>query len=142
MAVPGAHRAMCAPALENQAIRSSGLVAPTAPDNERWETKSFAGSDLEVVEGLAQFYTQVVCTRLEQRMPAASAAYRALLKTQSVPYKIHLDWVGDDERGGEIMRVSMIECRSRGTTTLSAFSEALKRYRLGVRGRTQQLFDV
>ena len=103
-------------------------------DNERWETEQFANTDLDIVEGLAQFYTQVICTRLEARMPAALQAYHALLEKQRGPYRAHLEWVGDDERGGEIVRVSMIECRSRGITVSSAFSDAVKRYRFGVRG--------
>lgn len=106
-------------------------------DNERWKTEQFASSDLYIVEGLAQFYTQVVCRRLEQRMPAALEAYHALLEKQSVPYRSHLDWVGDDERGGEIVRISMIECRSKAITASSAFSDAVNRYRLGVRGRKE-----
>jgi hypothetical protein len=108
-------------------------------DNERWETGHFARSDLDIVEGLAQFYTKVICTRLRDRMPTALHAYEALLKEQSGPYKAHLKWVEGDERGGEIVRVSMIECRSRGITASSNFSEAIKRYRFGVRGRKQEV---
>jgi hypothetical protein len=108
-------------------------------DNERWETGHFATSDLDTVEGLAQFYTKVMCARLQDRMPAALQAYEALLKEQSGPYKAHLNWVDGDERGGEIVRVSMIECRSRGITASSNFFEAIKRYRLGVRGRKQEV---
>ena len=108
-------------------------------DNERWDTGHFAGSDLDIVEGLAQFYTKVICTRLQDRMPAALQGYEALLKEQSGPYRAHLNWVESDERGGEIVRVSMIECRSRGITASSNFSEAIKRYRFGVRGRNREV---
>jgi hypothetical protein len=108
-------------------------------DNERWKTGHFAGSDLDIVEGLAQFYTKIICTRLRDRMPTALQAYEALLKEQSGPYKAHLKWVESDERGGEIIRVSMIECRSRGITASQNFAEAIKRYRLGVRGRNQEV---
>jgi hypothetical protein len=107
-------------------------------DNERWETGHFAKSDLDIVEGLAQFYPKVLCTRLQDRMPAALQAYETLLKEQSGPYKAHLNWVESDERGGKIVRVTMIECRSRGITASSNFSEAIKRYRLGVRGQNQE----
>jgi hypothetical protein len=106
-----------------------------AIDNERWETEQFARSALDIVEGLAQFYTQVVCMRLEARMPAALKAYQTLVAKQSGPYRAHQKWVGNDERGGEIVRVSMIECRSRGITAASEFSEAVKRYRIDIRGR-------
>jgi hypothetical protein len=105
-------------------------------DNEQWDTAKFAGCDLDIVEGLAQFYTKVICTRLQDRVPVALKAYEALLKEQSGPYKAHLNWVESDERGGEIVRVSMIECRSRGITASAKFSEAIKRYRFGVRGRS------
>lgn len=104
-------------------------------DNERWETERFAAADLNIVEGLAQFYTQVICQRLEPRMPAALKAFRALLEKQSGPYKAHCKWVGSDEGGGEIVRVSMIECRSRGITASSEFTTAIDRYRADVRGR-------
>src|SRR5690606_22172982 len=83
-------------------------------DNERWDTELFASTDPHIVEGLAQFYTQAVCTLLEPRFPAARMAYEALLAKQRGTYKEHLKWVDNDERGGEIVRVAMIECRSRG----------------------------
>jgi hypothetical protein len=108
-------------------------------DNERWATGHFAGSDLDIVEGLAQFYTKVISRRLQERMPAALHAYEALLKEQSGPYRAHLHWVEGDERGGEIVRVSMIECRSRGITASSNFSEAINRYRLEIRGRKREV---
>ena len=107
-------------------------------DNERWATAHFAGAELDIIEGLAQFYTKVICTRLQDRMPTALQAFETLLKEQSGPYTAHLKWVEGDERGGEIVRVSMIECRTKGITTSSGFSEAIKRYRLEVRGRQRE----
>jgi hypothetical protein len=104
-------------------------------DNERWDTERFARTELDIVEGLAQFYTQIVCKRIGQRMPAALVAYRALLGKQSGPYRAHLEWVQDDEQGGEIVRVSMIECRSKGIVASSDFAEAVRRHRMGIRGR-------
>jgi len=106
-------------------------------DSERWDTERFAAADIGIVEGLAQFYTAVLCRRLEQRMPAAYKAYDELLAKQSGPYRAHVDWVGDHEQGGEIVRVSMIECRSQGITGLEDFSKAIERYRRGIRGQRQ-----
>ena len=104
-------------------------------DGERWDTEAFAHADLEIVEGLAQFYTQVICARLETRVPAAHTAYAKLLRWQSPPYHAHTEWVQDDERGGEIVRVSMIECRTRRIREVTAFTDAVARYRERVRGR-------
>jgi hypothetical protein len=106
-------------------------------DNERWDTEQFARSEKDIVEGLAQFYTQVVCKRIGQRMPEALNAYHALLAKQSGPYKAHLGWVRDNEHGGEIVRISMIECRSKGILASSAFADAIGRHRIGIRGRSR-----
>ena len=99
------------------------------------DTDRFARSELDIVEGLAQFYTQVVCKRIGQRMPAALHAYQALLAKQSGPYKAHLGWVQEYEQGGEIVRISMIECRSRGIVESSDFADTIGRHCMGIGGR-------
>jgi hypothetical protein len=113
-------------------------------DSVRWETEQFALADLDIVEGLAQFYTAVLCRRLDERMPAAMAAYKRLLEKQSGPYRAHEAWVKNDEEGGEIMRVAMIECRSQGMTEAAKFAEAVARYRKAIpkRSRPQALFKT
>jgi len=104
-------------------------------DSDRWDTERFAGTDGSIVEGLAQFYTYVVCHRLAPRMPAAIEAFGQILLRQHGLYHAHLEWIKDHERAGEIIRVSMIECRSRGITGLAEFNDAVKRHRVGVRGQ-------
>ena len=104
-------------------------------DNERWDTDRFARAELNIVEGLAQFYTQVACKRIGQRMPEALLAYQVLLAKQSGPYRAHLGWVREHEQGGEIVRISMIECRSRGIVMSSDFLDAIGRHRMGIGGR-------
>jgi hypothetical protein len=69
----------------------------------------------------------------------ALQAYQALLKEQSGSYRAHLNRIEGEERGGEIVRVSMIECRSRRITVSSNFSETIKRHRHGVRRRKQEV---
>ena len=108
-------------------------------DNDRWETAHFAASDLDIIEGLAQFYTHNVCRRLLARTSAPLDAFNVLLKFQSGPYTAHLQWANSDERGSEIVRVSMIECRSKGITSSSEFASAIKRHRVGVRGRNVEI---
>jgi len=105
-------------------------------DGLRWDTETFAATHLDVVEGLAQFYTGVLCKRLEPRMPTAFVAYEKLLEKQGGPYKAHLQW-GEDEqtRNGEIIRGSMIECRCQGRTKTEQFMESVQRYREGIRGK-------
>jgi hypothetical protein len=104
-------------------------------DNEQWTTSDFAAADLDIVEGLAQFYTGVVCRNLASRYPEAIRAYEALLGRQGKAYRAHLKWVEGDERGGEIVRVAMIQCRSLGITDAKVFGHAIDRQRKQVRGK-------
>jgi hypothetical protein len=43
-------------------------------DGERWKTESFAAANLAITEGLAQFYTKVICKKLEKTLPMLSAS--------------------------------------------------------------------
>ncbi len=84
-------------------------------DGARWSDSGFLESDLGVVEGLAQFYTEVISERLAVRTPSLFTAYRALLKLQSGPYLAHEDWTkGDKRQIGETIRFTLIAARSQG----------------------------
>ena len=104
-------------------------------DSESWRTSSFASADMHIVEGIAQFYTQVICEALQSRFPAARIAFEALIKNQSGPYTAYREWVTESERGGEVVRVAMIECRSRDIVSTEEFVDAIDRYRQQVKGR-------
>src|SRR5437868_961697 len=60
-----------------------------------WEDGGFTQSELGVVEGLAQFYTDIVTGKVVGRMPGAHDAYLRLLELQSGPYRVHEKWVKD-----------------------------------------------
>jgi hypothetical protein len=106
-------------------------------DGERWTTESFAATNLAIAEGLAQFYAKVICKKLETRFPAASEAYERLLKLQSGPYLVHEDWTEGGEAAGEVVRISMITCRSTNTTKLGLF-EVIRRQQAERLGKVQQ----
>lgn len=104
-------------------------------DGERWDTEAFARSESEIVEGLAQFYTGVICKKLVERMPTALDAFEKLLALQTGPYKVHVDWTEPDESGGEVVRVTMIEGRSRRVTDYCDFMGILDTQRKRLTGR-------
>lgn len=83
-------------------------------DGKRWDNgNSFAASELCVVEGLAQFFTAQCCKDMSTRHPLAVSTYETLLNNQSAAYQIHTEWVSDRQSSGsEIVRFSMLECRS------------------------------
>jgi hypothetical protein len=85
-------------------------------DGRSWSDKGFGDSELGVVEGLAQFYTMVVTSKLFARAPGAQRAYESLLKLQSGPYRVHESWLRDSPRQrGETIRFAMLAARSQGT---------------------------
>jgi len=84
-------------------------------DGTKWDFNGFAKSEVGVIEGLAQFYTQVVTQRIAGRTPGAKTAYDQLLTLQSGPYLVHKEWLKDDTRQrGESVRFAMISARNRG----------------------------
>jgi hypothetical protein len=103
-------------------------------DNDNWDTEDFANTDLKIIEGLAQYYTEVVCKKIEYRFPEASVAFNKLLKLQSEPYKDYKYWAeisvsnkSDMKRLGEVIRVSMIQCRSFRVNEYEMFIKILQR---------------
>lgn len=84
-------------------------------DGACWSDIGFGESELDVTEGLAQFYTEVVSERLASRTPNLLSAYQALLKLQSGPYLAHKDWIkGSSRQMGETVRFTLIAARSQG----------------------------
>lgn len=104
-------------------------------DGVCWEDSGFSKSGLGVVEGLAQFYTDIVTARMITRMPGAHNAYLKLLELQSSPYHAHMEWVKNAPgQRSETVRFVMLAARNRGAVTsadwegmLSETSEKLKR---------------
>lgn len=62
-------------------------------DGNRWSRDSFLGSDRSLTEGIAQYYTHLVCGRMQRTYPGVREAYRALLLRQPEAYQTHLHWL-------------------------------------------------
>lgn len=95
-------------------------------DGRTWETSGFRESEIEVIEGLAQLYAQVVADRLSSRVPNARKAFDEFLKLQSGPYLVHQDWLNDNPpQRCETVRFAMLAARSRGKTTYDEWLASL-----------------
>lgn len=95
-------------------------------DGTSWDDNGFGRSDLAVVEGLAQFYTELICERLAARTPSLTTAYQALLTRQRGPYIVHRDWLmGDRRRIGETVRFTLIAARNQGEVTYDHWLELM-----------------
>lgn len=97
-------------------------------DGEHWATDAFSGADLPIVEGIAQHYTETICAKLRSRLPSAAEAFEKVLLCQSEPYGFHKTWRIEDGARGEVVRVSMIECRARRLTDYRVFLQVLDAY--------------
>jgi|GEM_PF-859131 len=102
-------------------------------DGGKWETRSFAETDLKIAEGIAQFYTKIVCEKLSNRIPGALIAYTRLMELQSKPYLVHNHWIKDSNAAGEVIRASMIESRCRNITTYEDFGAILTKHRENIK---------
>jgi len=98
-------------------------------DGEQWRTKAFSDTDINIVEGLAQFYTSVICEKISDKNPNIKNAYKKLLKAQKGPYRVHEKWNVNGEKSGEIVRYGLIECRSKSITQYSEFEQKLEEIR-------------
>lgn len=94
-------------------------------DGRRWAPATFAATETDLKEGLAQYYTERAVQRLQARFPGALSAFRLLTSKQSEPYKRHLPWV--DAYSPEAVRRAMLETRRNGEKTLEAFETRLER---------------
>ena len=109
-------------------------------DGHTWSTDEFASTDIAIIEGLAQFYTEVVCGKLKDQMPGALPAFETLLRHQSEIYSTHRKWIGKTERNsGEIVRVSLVECRRSGRKMhRDTFLETVNRRRKEILSQPEQ----
>jgi len=92
-------------------------------DGERWDTESFHHSDLALTEGIAQYYTHLICERMNGRVPGIFDAYDKLLESQPKAYRTHLSWI--DSYSPEIVRMAIIEARRNDITAVSDFEKLL-----------------
>jgi hypothetical protein len=104
-------------------------------DGVRWHTDSFAGADVNIIEGLAQYYTETLSGNLDHRIPGLFMAYQKLLEGQSGPYVVHQNWAKGNSHAKEIVRGSLIECRTRRVIDYEDFGRILERLSDHISGR-------
>jgi hypothetical protein len=77
-------------------------------DDHYWSSDLFHASDLELKEGLAQYYTMRICQRLADSYPMLLKTFEELLKHQPRPYQVHTEW---ENATAERVRLAMLETR-------------------------------
>ncbi len=81
-------------------------------DGLDWPTAAFGGTDIAVIEGLAQFYAYSTCLELVRHLPEAVEVFQALLDCQHSIYRTHETWMEEaGTHSREVVRTGMVECR-------------------------------
>lgn len=97
-------------------------------DRQRWDTGAFAATDIRIIEGLAQFYTEIVCGEFDAKNFGANtrAVFDTLLKIQAPPYTGFSNWGKTAARRQELIRSCLIQCRTEQITDYDVFVRILK----------------
>lgn len=92
-------------------------------DGERWDNEGFANSEHALKEGLAQYYTHLICGQIDNKVIDTSKAFKTLLEHQPPAYHAHKQ-MKDDSKVEEI-RFSLLDVRRKGISTLGDFLRSL-----------------
>lgn len=97
-------------------------------DGHEWATPDFAGADDRIVEGLAQFYTELILLSLargDEGNPRPLETFRRLLADPSEPYTCFQQWVPGHKNRAEVVRRALLRIRTRRVTDYGIFMDAL-----------------
>jgi len=78
-------------------------------EGRRWPSREFDRAEVDLVEGLAQYYAWQTLNRLSRKFPGALKTFDSLLAKQSSPYHAHVPWL--EHFTAEAVRRAMIEAR-------------------------------
>jgi hypothetical protein len=92
-------------------------------EGRRWPAWQFSQADRSLKEGLAQYYTERILTRLERKYSGALKVYRTMLPGQPEDYRAHLPWVTDFSP--EAVRRAMLEVRRWNEGKVADFNSRL-----------------
>lgn len=93
-------------------------------DGQQWNTSDFHDCDINIVEGLAQHYTQHVCNVIESSNTLKDS-FKLLLSDQSEPYRCFLKWLENEPGRDEKIRLTMLNTRKSHINSYQFFLEEL-----------------
>jgi hypothetical protein len=107
-------------------------------DGVQWGTSSFSQTDLFIVEGLAQFYTQSICEKYDDRQPGVLDTFKKLLDKQPAPYTDFNSWAHDHP--SEVIRFSLIFARSNNIIDYDVFRKEMYGIEKRIKGGGNNMF--
>ena len=107
-------------------------------DGVRWPTTGFAKSNISVLEGLAQYYTEATLRNYAASFPEGLAAFYTLRKKQPPPYNEYKNWCAKDAPNGEVIRACLLESRQKFEVSLADFQGLVTSNRARIRAREKK----
>lgn len=108
-------------------------------DGEDWPMESFGQAPVELIEGLAQYYTARVAFDLSFRPGTERVwhAYEKLLDHQPAAYQVHKSWL--DAYTPEMVRAAILKVRRMERPDLETFEAGLAEARAYIKGGSFQM---
>jgi hypothetical protein len=97
-------------------------------DGIRWDTDAFVHTDIFILEGLAQIYSEAVCLAVRKRNPGPLSAMNDLLIYQAPWYSEHRNWAPTHSHRSEIIRHALIDTRTKGEIEYESFLSQLDHF--------------
>lgn len=92
-------------------------------DGDRWEDNAMISASQFVVEGIAQFYTELICEKIEKSSPAQPlTVFKQLSPGQPPAYREHQTWAVGHRKRVEVVRTAFVDARSRRIGARKAFA--------------------
>lgn len=92
-------------------------------EGRRWPSYKFKDVEIDVKEGLAQYYTDRVLNRHSDRYAGAQEVFKKMLQIQPSPYQVHKGWI--EEFTPEAVRRAMLVVRGCNEVLLADFDRRL-----------------
>lgn len=88
-------------------------------DGKKWDTNMFCESDIYIVEGVAQFWTNELSLKPHSKLGIISThtvhgCFKKLLDNQRSPYTCFMDWLPNHPRRIESVRSALLVTRENG----------------------------
>jgi len=94
-------------------------------DGNHWDTVDFGNSDLVIVEGFAQLYTDMIC---KDYFDSAGMAFETLLNSQRPEYTVYKLWhLNDGKNNYEKARQILLRVRAKCCKNYNDFNAELRR---------------
>jgi hypothetical protein len=96
-------------------------------DGHSWETTAFAETDLHILEGLAQYYTEQVLEGIAKDFTARPLeAFHRLLPRQSEPYRCFRRWAPGHAKRSEVVRQAIVQTRTDQNKDIRQFEKLIR----------------